>query len=397
MADEVKMPVRLETLNIGKQARIMLNAHAGRIGKIVDFKDGAYQVEVSTDNTGATITVSMPPNHVRVLDDSHIASLTSVGVKEELAKETPELTETEALRRQVAALTADKLTLQAKIVAAEQRFEATRDQNVALTKELATVKNLATEAQQTAEQLQRDMKDDDEALFAIEKERDELKKELELVRHTELDAIKQVEQQRDAAKAEVAKLTHDLEVSREQVAVFAKRLKAQKRGQVEITTVTHEVWEPTAAEDAELAKYLNEGWNVMNISVAPSSDTLWRIVTLSRPIRTTPQSPKREAIVEQPAPVKTVVTDTMIFPPAPTPAGIPVTLNEKPVTYQEGVKLMVQGVITPEELSELGNRQAINKGLEDFNQRQRSRQQYQPHPHETALPVFRPRPINLMK
>lgn len=377
------MTEHIELQNIGRKVSVLTRDKQG-VGKITGFKSPKYQVLLDDNQV-----IDALPTQILFSDDAfkpetaHVANLTSAGVAGELAKVQEPLNELDQLRKamtaiqnqlddarqQIAQLVADKYDLSKKLTTTESTAASHLAANVKLNEQRITL-------EQRIETLERDQKDDTETFIAIERERDDLKKQLESRANQEVEALRMVEAERDAAKAEVAKVTHDLHVAQEQVAMFAKRLKSQRKQKVEVKTLVQSVDEYTVNySDKELAEHLNDGWISVNFSATSFFDhgnhviEDRRIVTLSRPIKTAPQPPKGETKTEQP-PVsvpKTVIGE-VVFPPVPSMADVP-------LNFQQAIRMATEGKMPMEDALAIGNKQAMDVGRTTFQ-----RLQQQPRP-----------------
>lgn len=320
------MPTRIELGNIGKSAKILTGKFHGCNGKIVGFANGKYDVEIDanqlSDVTGTHIEPIAPSGIQIQSGDSHIASLTSAGVAEQVAKTPEPLSELEQLRkenedlkRQNAQLIVEKNDYHQKYQSATATAASHLAANVKLNEEKI--------------ELQRRIHDRDGDLVAASLAIAQLGKQLEEKKFhpADIEAMRQLERERDEAR-------RDLEVSRQQVKLFAKRLKAKKSQQVEVMTLYQtQIGDDVNRKyaDMELATVLNDGWKPMNITVTPPSSSVYtcRIVTLSRPVKKTPESPQRETVAEATTPVHPPLIVGYSVPVAGAPTITGGTLNVK--------------------------------------------------------------------
>jgi hypothetical protein len=357
---------------VGRTVKIRRGEYADRMGVVKEYKSSQWQVEIDLGNKKTVIEGYMI-EELMVLEDeasgiaaqpNHVGSLTSAGVAGELAKPKPtvEFVNVQEIRERAERWVVPAgVSTQVKddLLTLLRLFDDQTKENTTLTNKLTAAEVAAKKADDLFNQLeaakqardshlaanvklneekidlQRRIKNRDTDLVAanllIVTLKDQLEKQLP--HPADVEAMRQVERERDEAREELRK-------SEKIVQMFAKRLKAKKTQPVEVQTLVQEVTGIMDQVDADLAlaKELNSGWTVMNITVnttyheGEDVTNHHRIVTLSRPIKRTPQSPKRETAAEHPIPVE---TQTVFGAGIHLPAGVTysVPLNRK--TFEE--------------------------------------------------------------
>lgn len=376
MTDQ-KMPQRIELLNVGKRAKILVGVMHGHVGKITDFNGSEYIVDVEIhdpDKPAIPTVVSggYKPSAIYIENgDSHIVSLTSAGVAGELAKAEPKRIDLPAIRARaegwkvpagvseqakedllillglIDQLKSDNETLTNRLTAAEvaakkvddlyrdlQAAQQARDSHLAANTKLNQEKVTLQERIAFLEDHSRDLA----AKWTTATEQlEEAKKH----RNTDIEALKLVERDRDDAREELRK-------SEKIVQMFAKRLRAKKAQPVEVKTLVQTLLDDPEGEKHKyendvLADLLNDGWTVLNMSVTTASDianheiAITRVVTLSRPIKRTSPAPKPETAVENPIPVGAqTIFAAGVHIPAGTSYSAPLNLKSFEERQREG-------------------------------------------------------------
>jgi hypothetical protein len=337
---------------VGRKVKIRRGEYANRQGVVKEYKSSQWQVEIDLGSKKTVIEGYMI-EELMILEDeasgiaktpNHVGSLTSAGVAEELAKPKPavEFVNVQEIRERAErwvvpagvstqvkddlltllrlfdGLTKENTTLNNKLTAAEVASKKADD----LFNQLEVARQAAKSHLEANTKLNKMM-------FEMQEELNEAKKP----RQSDVEALRQVERERDEAREELRK-------SEKIVQMFAKRLKAKKTQPVEVQTLVQEVTGIMQQVDADLAlaKELNGGWTVMNITVnttyheGEDVTSHHRIVTLSRTIKRTPQPPKRETAAENPIPVE---AQTVFGAGIHLPAGVTYSLPLNRKTFEE--------------------------------------------------------------
>jgi hypothetical protein len=304
---------------------------------------------------------------------------------------TPEpLSELEQLRQEVQRLTNQVTAME---VAAKKADDLYRDLQAA---QQARDSHLAANVKLNQEKLLLENK-----VGAYQISVDRLETQLEEVkkhRNTDIEALKLVERERDEAREELKTVNHDLRVANEQAAIFARELnklrRAAKRQQqpIAIKTLIQMLSTDTDEDDQELALHLNTGWRVMNITVNTYFGTdvtsHRRVITLSRPVKQSAPDPERKAAVAETVPVTMPMISTHVIPVStPVVQNAPFNVDstiitaegERPLTYSEALQLREAGLMSSDDLSAIGDREAGTNGLRAvLNRRRNAPQPYRP-------------------
>jgi hypothetical protein len=159
-------------------------------------------------------------------------------------------------------------------------------------------------------------------------------------------------------------------------------LRAKKSQPVEVKTLVQIEIDLSGARiisDIELAQHLNDGWSILNMTIAPDNGerSAVRYVTLSRPVKPADDGGKRKAAAAQPVPVTTAIIGEGVIPVTPQEPvviGGMYTLNGKPMNFQQAMQLVTDGTLSVEDALAIGDQQALNAGRAAIQ----ARKPYQP-------------------
>jgi hypothetical protein len=385
---------------VGRTVKIRRGEYADRMGVVKEYKSSQWQVEIDLGNKKTVIEGYMI-EELMVLEDeasgiaaqpNHVGSLTSAGVAGELAKPKPavEFVSVQEIRERAERWVVPAgVSTQVKddLLTLLRLFDDQTKENTTLTNKLTAAEVASKKADDLFNQLEAAKQARDSHLAAnvkLNREKIELEQRLEEAKQphpADVEAMRQVERERDEAREELRK-------SEKIVQMFAKRLKAKKTQPVEVKTLVQELAQDATGDkqqyaDTVLCNFINDGWSVMNLSVSSFFDdsnrdyATVRTITLSRPVKRTNPGPKRETAVENPIPVQPprfYAYDAVIPSTAPLNANTKLVTaeGERPLTYSEALQLRETGLISSDDLSAIGNREAGMNGLRAVLNRRRN-------------------------